>query len=91
MRTFLVAMCGVLAVSGCAMDPAQREAAENAHLKDLTSLCEKIGYAPSSDQSKECLVKMIAAEKSQPIYVQPYYPTQTLCNSVGGQVICNSY
>jgi hypothetical protein len=76
---------------GCATDPAMREAAENAHLKELTSLCEKVGYAPGSDENKQCMVKMLAAEKSQPVYIQPYFPAQTLCNRVGGQVVCNSY
>jgi hypothetical protein len=54
-------------------------------------LCEKVGYAPGSDQSKECMVKMLAAEKSQPVYLQPYYPAQTFCNSVGKQIVCNQY
>jgi hypothetical protein len=91
MRIVWIALSGVLVLAGCALDPAQREAAENAHLKDLTALCEKVGYAPGSDQSKECMVKMLAAEKSQPVYLQPYYPAQTFCNSVGKQIVCNQY
>lgn len=77
---------------GCAIDPKQREARETAHLRELARVCEKVGYAAGSEQNKDCVVKLLAAEIAQPtIVTTPYPPMPTLCHAVGSKVICNPY
>lgn len=89
---YLLLVAGMVFLAGCAIDPAQREARETAHLQELARVCEKIGLAPGSDQSKDCVVRLLAAEIAQPTIVEaPYRPIQTICNTVGKQVICHSF
>jgi len=77
---------------GCAIDPKQREARETAHLLELARVCEKVGFEPGSAASKDCVVKLLAAEIAQPTIVNHPYPiTPTLCHNVGKHVVCNAY
>ena len=77
-------------LSGCAIDPKQREARETAHFRELARVCEKVGYPTGSDQNKDCVVKLLAAEIAQPtIVITPYPPMPALCHAVGSKVICN--
>ena len=79
-------------VSGCAIDPKQREARETAHLKELARVCEKVGFGAGSTENKDCVVKLLAAEIAQPTIVTAPYPTMpTLCHMAGSRVICNPY
>jgi len=89
---YLILVTSIVFFAGCAMDPARREAHETAHLQELARVCEKIGFAPGSDQSKDCVVQLLAAEIAQPTIVDaPYRPIQTICNTVGKRVICHSF
>ncbi|MEQ1593245.1 MAG: hypothetical protein ABL892_12785 [Thiobacillaceae bacterium] len=91
MRYFIL-VSSIVLLAGCALSPAQREAREAAHLQELARVCEKIGFAPGSEQNKECVVKLLAAEIAQPTIVDaPYRPIQTICNTVGKRVICHSF
>ena len=90
---YLISMAAAVLFVGCAIDPKQREAREAAHLRELARVCEKVGYPSGSDQNKDCVVKLLAAEIAQPTIVNyPYssYPP-TLCRTVGSKVICSPY
>ena len=87
---FLLAAADLLV--GCTIDPKQREARETAHLRELARVCEKVGFAAGSEQNKDCVVKLLAAEIAQPTIVTTPYPTMpTLCHAVGSKVFCNPY
>lgn len=80
----LLATAGLLA--GCAIDPKQREARETAHFRELARVCEKVGYAAGSEQSKDCVVKLLAAERTPPPVVNAPYPM--FCHTLGSMLIC---
>ena len=80
----LVATAGLLA--GCAIDPKQREARETAHFRELARMCEKVGYAAGSAQNKDCMVKLLAAERTPPPVVNAPYPM--FCHTLGSMMIC---
>ena len=85
MRYFLtLSVMGLLV--GCAIDPKEREARETAHFRELTRVCEKVGYPAGSDQNKECVVKLHAAERTPPPVVHAPYPM--FCHTMGSMVIC---
>lgn len=89
---YLVLLCSLALLAGCALDPKQREARETAHLKELARVCEKIGFGAGSTENKDCVVKLLAAEIAQPTIVTAPYPTMpTLCHMAGSRVICNPY
>ena len=84
------AAAGLLA--GCTIDPKQREERETAHFRELARVCEKVGYPSGSEQNKDCVVKLLAAEIAQPtIVTTPYPPMLPLCRTVGSKLICNPY
>lgn len=83
-------------LAGCAIDPKQREARETAHLRELARVCEKVGYTPGSEQNKDCVVKLLAAEMAQPTIVTapypsmyPMYPMHPMCHRVSSRVVCH--
>lgn len=80
----LLAAAGLLA--GCAIDPKEREARETAHFRELARMCEKVGYAAGSEQNKDCVVKLLAAERTPPPVVNAPYPV--FCHTLGSMVIC---
>lgn len=85
MRYLPVAMiAGFLA--GCAIDPKTRDARETAHFRELARMCEKVGYAPGTDQNKDCVVKLLAAERTPPPVVNAPHPF--FCHTLGSMVIC---
>ena len=89
---YLMLLTSIGLLAGCALDPKQREARENAHLQELARVCEKVGYESGSTANKDCVVKLLAAEIAQPIIVNHSFPlSPTLCHSVGKNVICNAY
>ena len=89
---YLVFLISLNLLAGCALDPKQREARETAHLQELARVCEKVGFAAGSVSNKDCVVKLLAAEISQPTIVSTPYPvTPMFCRAVGHQVICNPY
>ena len=89
---YLTLLISLSLLTGCVLDPKQREARETAHLQELTRVCEKVGFATGSTPNKDCVVKLLAAEIAQPTIVHTPYPvTPTFCRAVGNQVICNAY
>jgi uncharacterized lipoprotein YajG len=90
---YLILLIVVSLLAGCAIDPKQREAHEAAHLRELARVCEKVGYPSGTDQNKDCVIKLLAAEIAQPTIVNyPYSPyPPTLCRTVGSKVICSPY
>jgi len=89
---YLMLLGSLVLLTGCALDPKQREARETAHLKELARVCEKVGYGAGSAENKDCVVKLLAAEIAQPTIVTAPYPTMpTLCHMAGSRVICNPY
>ena len=80
----LLATAGLLA--GCAIDPKQREARETAHFLELARMCEKVGYAAGSEQNKDCVVKLLAAERTPPPVMNAPYPM--FCHTLGSMLIC---
>ncbi len=89
---YLILLCSLVLLTGCALDPRQREARETAHLKELARVCEKVGYGAGSTENKDCVVKLLAAEIAQPtIMTAPYLTMPTLCHIAGSRVICNPY
>ncbi len=92
---YLMLLGSLVLLTGCAIDPKQREARETAHLRELARVCEKVGYAPGSEQNKDCVVKLLAAEIAQPtIVTAPYpafYPMHPMCHMVGSRVVCHPY
>ena len=92
MRSLSVLLGMGLVLAGCATDPAQRAARESAHLRELARVCEKVGYAAGTEANKDCVVKLLAAEISQPRVVEyPFRPGPTFCNAVGRHIVCNSF
>lgn len=80
----LLSVAGLL--TGCAIDPKEREARETAHFRELARMCEKVGYAAGSEQNKDCVVKLLAAERTPPPVVNAPYPV--FCHTLGSMVIC---
>jgi len=89
---YLMLLGYIVLMAGCAIDPKQREARETAHLRELARVCEKVGYAAVSEQNKDCVVKLLAAEIAQPTIVTAPYPTMyPMCHMVGSRVVCHPY
>lgn len=83
---YLILLTAAGLLSGCAIDPKEREARETAHFRELSRVCEKVGYPAGSEQNKECVVKLLAAERTPPPVVHAPYPV--FCHTMGSMVIC---
>ena len=87
---YVILLISLNLLAGCALDPKQREARETAHLQELARVCEKVGFTAGTVSNKDCVVKLLAAEISQPTIVNTPFPvTPMFCHAVGNQVICN--
>ena len=83
---YLMVFVSLVILTGCAIDPKEREAREAAHFRELARMCEKVGYAAGSEQNKDCVVKLLAAERTPPPVVHSPYPV--FCHTLGSMVIC---
>ena len=83
---YLMLIGSLVLLTGCAIDPKQREARETAHFRELARMCEKVGYAAGSEQNKDCVVKLLAAERTPAPVVNAPYPM--FCHTLGAMLIC---
>lgn len=89
---YLLLLASVSLLTACAIDPKQREARETAHIRELARVCEKVGFAAGSEQNKECVVKLLAAEIAQPNVIHTPYPSMPpMCYMVGSRLVCPPY
>lgn len=77
----------VLLLAGCAT-PEQRQARIDTMIANMGRACEKIGHAQGSEQYKECVTRLLAAEAGRPPPASAALPTpartQTTCLPTGG-------
>ncbi|MHB8914752.1 MAG: hypothetical protein ACYC4K_02945 [Thiobacillus sp.] len=83
---YLMLIGSLVLLTGCALDPKEREARESAHFLELARVCERVGYATGSEQNKDCVVKLLAAERTPPPVVNAPYPM--FCHTLGSMLIC---